>query len=171
MPNASEIRKFARSLKSGMTDITNALDKLFGEGNPSDLLTSPDEDVRKAATQIRDEVGSLATLSPEMRRVLEGKVPGGKVVGTKDLDHIDAWDENQKEDVRLRLRDSLMTDHLYHFFWELHRGTEELTEVPPLPLPGTEGEIHFRSPRGNVQEPTPFFTLGDVKVTVGEENS
>jgi hypothetical protein len=162
MPNASNLRKLAKALKTGKTDITDALDELFGQGDPRDHLTSPDPDVVTAATELKNNPGSLNKLSTAMRNVLEGLE--GKDVSTEELDHIDDWDPSQKEEVRERLADALTTGHLYHFFWELHRGNTELTEVPPLP--GTGGDIHFRSPRKNVQDPS-WFHFGDVKVTVG----
>ena len=155
MPDASDIKKFAKALKTGKTDITNALDQLFGS-NPGRHKTDPKADVQTVVAWLRN-AHALDSLIPEARSIL-----GGLGVTEPELDHIDAWDHDQKDDVRARLVDAIDNGHAYHFFWELHRGTGEVTEVPPL----GGGDIHFRSPRSNMQVPT-GWTFGQMNVKVG----
>lgn len=156
MPDASEIKKFAKALKTGRTDITRALDALFGH-KPDRHLNATDPVILSLVAWLRTP-GALATLSPEARTLL-----GGLKVSPQELDHIDLWDSGQKEDVRLRLVDAIDNNHPYHFFWELHRGNDEETDMPVLP--GSGGDIHFRSPRHKMQVPS-GWTLGQMRVDV-----
>ena len=82
----------------------------------------------------------------------------------KEIEHIDDWPNDQKEDVRKILVKAVDDELEVDFFWELHRGQKEYTEID---YPDGSGgvTITFFSPWNNVSEPDE--QTGEIVVSVG----
>ena len=134
MPDATSIKKFAKSLKTGKTDVTKALDQLMGE--------------RDSIPAIIAALRSAPTLSPLPDWARQALKDRG--VNDKELDHIDNWpDAQKKQRIQQKLIDAIDNNRPVHFFWELHGRDDEDTVMDD---PDDDGNITvtFRSPRRKV---------------------
>ena len=146
MPGGSvSVQKFVDVLKTGQTDITKAMDQLFA--NPADLQGTD-------LFQELQQAGALDELSPLMRQI--GTDNG---VTDKELDHINTWPNDQKEEVRQKLVLAIENNRPVHFFWEVHRRKSEEIEVLD---PDAAGDITviFISPPTNLH--VPDDVTGDI---------
>ena len=140
MPPSTTIRHFINALKSGRTNITEALDGLFND--PAFLATYP-----QFATANFD-----APLPDWARTALSSRN-----VSSDEIDHIDAWPG--KEALRQQVLQALQAGAGLQFFWEVHRGADE-ENVVAAGAGNTTGT--FRSPGNTVR--LSFITFGDVQV-------
>jgi hypothetical protein len=141
MPEASPPVKFIQSLRTRKTDVMKKLDNMFS--NPAAFQNHP-----RFAQNAGDNLQAariLDTLKPWAAQVLQA---GPLAIGAAEIAHIDAWPADQKERVRDTLVTAISADRRVHFFWELHGGDDEVTDI----LDDGEGDITiiFRSPTKNV---------------------
>ncbi len=148
-PSMVSIEKFVEVLQTGQTDITKAIDELFAD--PGALMGT---DLYRQLQQ----GGALDSLSPEMRAI--GTEKG---VTDKEMDHIDEWPNDQKDEVREKMVASVANNRPMHFFWELHRYDNEAIEILD---PDAAGDITviFLSPKSNLHPPD---AQGNINVSVG----
>ncbi len=140
MPEESTIKKFVNAIQTGRTHTTKALDSvdfhphLGALGTPNVVDTLPD--------------WARAALQPTL--------------SDAELDHIDSWPNDQKELVRRAVVTATQANRKVQFFWELHSGPNEATDIRD----DGKGEITvtFRSPRSKVRVST--ATFGDISVDV-----
>lgn len=141
MPEESTIKKFVKAIQTGRTHTTKALDSvdfnphLGALGTPNVVDTLPD--------------WARAGLQPPL--------------SDAELDHIDSWPKDQKELVRQAVVTATQAKRKVQFFWELHSGTNEATDIQGLGGTGTV-TIIFRSPRSKVK--VSMATFGDISVDV-----
>ena len=167
MPDSTPIKKFIESLRTGKTDITNALDKIFDMGYRADLLACADPDLTQPdLDNFRDETGQpnhLDTLPNYANAMLQSR---GVNIG--EIDHINDWPPGQKKRVREKLVEALdpAKPRAVYFFWELYNGAFENVHIEDHG-PGSDIIITFKSPRKNVQAtPSKTGIVEDVQVSV-----
>ncbi len=153
MPDDTDIQKIKEALRTGKTDITRALDRLFTNPDPAvqhPLLGHPKFGAMDAGGP--GILDNLANIGGVDKILLDRGVSPGEIA------HINDWPNGQKESVRLELVKAVKGNIPIHFYWELHRGGQEDTEIQD---PDQAGEITvtFRSPWANAS--------GDVIVKVG----
>lgn len=146
MPDATPIRKFAESLRSGRTDVTKALDKLVAERDPTVVA-----------------VLRTAILSPLDENLKKALLAQG--VNEKELDHIDTWPDAQKEDLRQKILGAIEAGRAVRFLWELHRGDNEGIDIID-PDGKADVTVYFQSPQSKVKVPARGTTLGSISVGV-----
>ncbi len=143
MPDMSTIKTFVKALKTGMTKTTKALDKC-------DYASHLDE-LRKPHALDKPLPGwARGALQPPL--------------SDAELDHIDDWPDGQKDLVREAIVTAAENKRKLQFFWELHSGTDEETDIQGLAGAGTT-TIRFRSPRSKLR--VSMATFGDISVNVG----
>jgi hypothetical protein len=109
------MRTFLRAIRTGKTDTTEALDVIFAK--PGVLAEHPNlEDFQQP--------GALDIL-PDWARAELRRVG----LRTADINHIDDWPSDQKEQARQALVQAIDQDQPVGFFWTVHDGEEEETEV------------------------------------------
>ncbi len=147
MPPGTTIKKFVDALKTRKTVINSALDQLFTESrrheaylaelsNP-DALNSPVPDWAKA----------------ELRKVGLGDV---------EFAHMNRWPDTHKEAMRKAIVTAIQTNRHVRFFWELHAGPDNVTDVQDQ---GTgDITVTFRSPLSKVK--VSMATFGEITVDV-----
>ena len=150
MPDMTNIRKFITSLQTRETDTTKALTKLMTKPGRhkthpkiSELRTTGTLD--KLPDWVRTELGNLG-------------LTGG------ELDHIDQWPNDQKERARQFLVQAIDGDRNVRFYWELHGGAAEATDIQD----SGAGDIviTFRSPQQKVRVSS-LVTVGEISTDVG----
>ena len=162
MPDTTEIKKFIRSLQRGKSDVADALDKIFAMNNRAALNAHPDMGTFK---DLQGNPNLLHPNIPDFVRTLftnEGVTAG-------EIDHINKWPKEQKENIRAALVKALDGNRAVEFFWELYGGNNEDTPIVPPGGAGT-GDINitFQSPRKKLRlKSDPVNTKGDVEVPVG----
>lgn len=154
MPDQTDIQKLKESLRTGKTDITRALDRLFTNPDPSaqHLLLGESHFVAMEQGD-PDILDDLANIPGVDQMLLDRGVSPG------EISHCNDWPSDQKKEVRLKLIKAVNSNIPIHFYWELYRGTKEATEIQD---PDQVGEITitFRSPWANAS--------GDVIIKVGQ---
>lgn len=154
MPDDTDIQKIKEALRTGKTDITRALDRLFT--NPDPGSPHPLKGHQNFVAMDNGGPGILDNLAniPGVDRMLldRGVSPG-------EIDHINDWPNGQKESVREKLLRAVNDNTPIHFYWELHHGGKEETDIQD---PDQAGEITvtFRSPWANAS--------GNVIIRVGQ---
>ena len=158
MPPYTTIKTFMDALMTGRTNTTKALDALLQRN----LQADQEDWARLQQPHSLDKPGSA--------KIPEGIEPGWwkdylreKVLPTLskgELDHIDAWPEEQKEQVRATIVAAKSDSRTVHFFWELHGGKKEDTQID-VPAHG-DITITFRNPRDRLE--VSGLTWGDIKV-------
>ncbi len=137
MPPFSTVRTFVTALQSGQTNITRALDRLLT--NPGRHRTNPN------FASFRNRQAANAPLPPWLRGLLRGEG-----VSDPEVEHIDAWPDDQKEPVRDKTVEAILGDRRMRFFWELYDGPAPDTLIEdPDPTGGIT--VRFRSPRSRVR--------------------
>ena len=153
MPDKTTVKEFVTALQTRKTHITRALDDLFK--NPAALRGSA----------LHKNLGSRVG-------ALDGPLPGWarrelltRKVSRAEINHVNRWPNGHKRRVRRALVDAIRTGRRVQFFWELHRGQTEGTEIT------TAGKgvitIVFRSPQRNTRVSTAAATFGGIIVGVG----
>ena len=130
MPEYSTVRDFVAALQSGMTNTTKVLQHLWD--NRNDPAVFPPNVLANLGTY------SLHPLAPDLEQLFRnaGMKPG-------EILHLNHWPDAEKQKMRGALLGA--GNQTVRFFWELHRGDDEETEVTPAPGGGVD--IYFRSPR------------------------
>lgn len=167
MPDKSSIQKFITTLKTGKTDITNALDFFFTD---SEDINTPGKPTY--APGVYDELKKSNILNKiSGNAILENPLLNWGLTADH-LKHIDNWDDAKKETVvRPKLIKAIENDLTIHFFWQLYPGTKEDIGVQdPNPDEGPISNkktviISFLSPRGKVS--LDAGASGEVHVQVG----
>ncbi|MEX1255022.1 MAG: hypothetical protein WEE64_11855 [Dehalococcoidia bacterium] len=115
MPTHSSMRTFLQAVRTGKTDTTEALDIIFA--TPGELADHPNfEEFAQS--------GALDTLPVWARRELR-KVG----LGSAEINHLDEWPNDQKEQVREALVQAIEEDQSVGFYWTVHDGADEETEI------------------------------------------
>ncbi len=148
MPQTSTVKEFVTALRTRESKTTKALTKYFtGPGRHRDRLPA------------FSRRGALNILPSWARRDL-------RALGleNKELSHINQWPNGQKEEVRKALVTAIENNRNVRFFWELHGGRTEETEVTD----SGKGAITivFRSPQRNTRVSTASSTFSQIMVDV-----
>ncbi|MCH8994639.1 MAG: hypothetical protein IH959_06675 [Chloroflexi bacterium] len=149
MPQTSTVKEFVTALQTRESKTTKALTMYFTKsGRHSGRLP----ELRRR--------GALNALPRWARNDL-------KKLGLENrhLIHINQWPGTQKEKLREALVLAIESNRSIHFFWELHGGRREETEIN-VPKTGTISVV-FRSPQGNVRVSTAPATFGHIMTDVG----
>jgi hypothetical protein len=160
MPEVTEVRKFIKSLQTGMTDTTKSLGALFAnDSNASEhpLKSDPDfTDEKFKKANVLDSLKDWA--KTKFRDNLPSPVSDAKF----DLmvQHLDAWPKQAKENVRKSLVDAINRNIAVSFSWELYRGEYEDTPIESLGSGAIA--ITFRSPRKKLSQPSDNDIVVDV---------
>lgn len=151
MPPTSSIRTFIDALKTGQTRTTRKLDDLFATPGQLNLTFQQDQDLRTPnifSPQLPDWV----------RNLLSGPHVVTNPLSKDELQHIDEWPSEQKEEVRKKLVTARDNNLGVRFFWELYEGTAPATVISDLG--GSLGFlVTFSSPRSQL-------TLSDDDATI-----
>ena len=148
MPPRSTVKEFVTALQTRESKTTKALTKYFTRsGRHSGRLP----ELRRR--------GALNVLPTWARKDL-------KKLGLENrhLAHINQWPRAHKEELRRALVLAIENNRNVHFFWELHGGRREETEII-APKTGTIGVIS-RSPQRNVRVSTAPPTFGHIMTDV-----
>ncbi len=147
MPPFSTIRTFAKALQTGRTNMTESLDR---------LMTNPSRHQQNPHFSEVTSAHALDTLPAWVRQLLRDHG-----MTDPEMDHIDAWPNDQKELVRQKIVAAVQSDRQVHSLWELHDGAIPVNDIQD---PDTAGDITitFRSPRQDVK--LSAITFGDVKL-------
>jgi hypothetical protein len=164
MPVASSIQELIDALKTRKTNITRALDDLFGNPVALNQLKGPPGHPHRGALATPHIFGSTpgAPLPPWARDELQGRVPGSPVkkpLSDDEIAHIENWPPQQKENLRAALDTAIENGSPLQFYWELYDGDSEGMDE------SVTGQVIFRTPRENVRLSGWFVS---VKVKVGK---
>jgi len=164
MPVASSIQELIDALRTRKTNITRALDELFGSqealdklkihGHRNDLSTpnvlgsNPGDPLPSWAI---DELRGAPQSSGLVTHTLSGS----------EIAHIQNWPPSHKNNLAAVLEAAIANGPPLQFYWELYGGDSEAmdTSVP--------GQVIFRSPQKNVGASGLFQFLVSIKVKVG----
>jgi hypothetical protein len=160
MPVASSLSELRQALRTRETNITKALDDLFSSQANRQALRE-----RSEYDSFRQDAYILSSLQPGdrlpawARTVLTGNLVS-RGLNDRELDHLDHWPPQQRENLRQTMVYALEHDEPLKFYWELHGGDDEDTDL------SRHGQAVFRSPQKNLQ--VSGITLGvSVRVQVG----
>lgn len=144
MPPFSKIQTFVEALRTGRTNMTESLDR---------LMTNPSRHQRHPRFSEITSAHALDTLPAWVRQLLRDHR-----MTDPEMDHIDAWPNDQKELVRQKMVAAVQTGRQVHSWWRLHDGA---TSVSDIQDPDAAGDITitFRSPRQGLK-----VSNGDIKV-------
>ncbi len=148
MPQTSTVKEFVTALQTRESKTTKALTKYFTKSGR-----------HKSRLPDLDWKGALNVL-PNWARI-EFKNSG---LQNRHLAHINQWPKKHKEELRGVLVFAIKNNRNVHFFWELHGGAHEETEII-VPKTGTIGVV-FRSPQKNVRVSTAPATFGHIMTDV-----
>jgi hypothetical protein len=142
MPVYSSLRTFIDALKTRRTNITKTLDALLAD--PKQWRNSNEYTAIQNDYDLGDAKKRAFPDAIRIRLANTGlsNFPG---LSTAELEHIEQWPKEQKEQVRVAVMHSIDHDKSIKFFWELHDGPEPQTVVNHLT--GDRREVIFKSPR------------------------
>jgi hypothetical protein len=167
MPVGSSVQELINALRDRKTNITRALDDLFGNQAALDKLKGT------PGTPGHPDLGALATpdvfgknpgdpLPPWARDELKKQGWSGLVAHAltdDEIAHIENWPPEHKEELRVALDTAIQNGPPLKFYWELHGGnSEEMDDSVP-------GQLIFRTPQKNVRLSGWF---ANIKVKVGK---
>ena len=166
MPVASSIQELIDALRTRKTNITRALDDLFGSQQALDALKN--HPYRTALTTTANVFGSSPGDSLPSWAIDELKgapQSSGLVTHTlsdDEIAHIQDWPPSHKSNLAVAFEAAIASRQPLQFYWELHGGNSEAmdTSVP--------GQVIFRSPQKNVGASGWFQFLVSIKVKVGQ---
>jgi hypothetical protein len=144
MPVASSLKELKDALNTRETNITRALEDLFGD--PNTLNSHIDWPKFKQPWALGKTQG--AKLPQWAIDELQTNSPGTivkKKLTPDEIEHLRNWPYKLKEEVRDFLSNRVTKDPHLKFRWELHSGSEETWDRFSVP-----GEVIFRSPQKNV---------------------
>jgi hypothetical protein len=144
MPPGTTLRTFIEAIKTGQTKTTKALDSFFENPGGLEHHTGRD-DFRNA--------GAFNVLPVWAKNALKSNL------STAELDHIDSWPNDQKDNVRAKLDQAIhYSRNAVHFFWQPYHGSSEEVEIID---PDVDGDITiiFKSPRNKVTQTATQVTV------------
>lgn len=166
MPVASSLRELIRALRSKKTRTMYALDELFGSKQALDRILGPPPHPHLG--DLRDTPHVLDTLPgwavDELTGASGALLRVAHRLSDAEIEHIDRWPANDKEQLRLAVKDALDTRQPLHFFWELHGGTGEAIRI-------AGSEVTFRSPQQNANLSGLLAFVADITADVRVEVS
>ena len=160
MPVASSIQELIDALRDRETNITRALDDLFGD--PGTLAGHPNRPDLGTPYTLSSEPGDM--LPPWATDELQGRSklpvsPVNKPLKDDEIAHVNNWPPQLREDLRKVLHPRVAGGPHLKFHWELHGGdSEQIDDSVP-------GQMTFRTPQKNVRLSGWF---ANVKVKVGK---
>lgn len=144
MPPGSTLRTFIEAIQTGQTKTTRALDDFFK--NPGGLAGHLGRNDFKNAGAFNVLPGWAKTaLMPHLSAL--------------ELDHIDSWPNDKKDDVRAKLDQAIHYNrNAVHFFWQPYPGSSEDVEIID---PDQNGDITiiFKSPRSKITQTATQVTV------------
>jgi hypothetical protein len=164
MPVASSIQELIDALKTRKTNITRALDDLFGSQQALNTLTNHPH---RADLSTPNVLGSNpgdplpAWAIDELKAAPQSSGLVTHPLSDDEIAHIQDWPPGHKSSLAAALDAAIANGQPLQFYWELHGGgAEEMdTSVP--------GQVVFRSPQGNVDASGWFRFLVGINVRVG----
>jgi len=166
MPVASSIQELIDALKSRKTNITRALDDLFGSQQALDALKNH---LHRPDLKTPNVFGSSPgdPLPSWAIDELKGAPPpqsSGLVthaLSDDEIAHIQDWPPSHKNDLAAAFDAAITSGQPLQFYWELYGGDSEAMDI------GVPGQVIFRSPQKNVGASGLFQFLVSIKVKVG----
>jgi hypothetical protein len=167
MPIASSIQELIGALRDRKTNITRALDDLFGNQVALDKLKAlPNWSSHpfRTADALGNQPGD--SLPPWAKDELKA-APGSTGLVTHPLSddeiaHVENWPPQQKENLRAALDTAIQNGPPLQFYWELHGGASEQMDD------SVAGQVIFRTPQKNVSASGWFNSPANIKVKVGK---
>ena len=166
MPVASSIQELIDALRTRKTNITRALDDLFGSQQALAALdTRPYRPDLATPNVLGSNPGDpLPTWAIDELKGASPPQSSGLVtqaLSDDEIAHIQNWPPGHKSTLAAALDAAITSGQPLQFFWELHGGNSETmdTSVP--------GQVVFRSPQKNVTASGWFQFLVSIKVKVG----
>lgn len=168
MPVASTIQDLIDALRTRKTNITRALDDLFGSQQSLDALRihphRPDLSTANVfGSSPGDPLPSWAV--DELKGAPQSSGLVTHPLSDAEIAHIRDWPPAHKSSLAAAFESAIASGEPLQFYWELHGGaSEEMdTSVP--------GRVVFRSPQANVSASGLGQILVRIKVRVGSRNS
>ena len=159
MPIASSIQELIDALRTRKTNITRALDDLFGSRQALDALNSHTHRADLSTPNVfgsspGDPLPSWAI--DELKGAPQSSGLVKHALSSDEVAHIQNWPPSHKSDLAAVLGAAIVNRQPLQFYWELYGGDSEAmdTSVP--------GQVIFRSPQKNVG-----LRDGSIKVKVG----
>ena len=159
MPVASSIQELIDALRTRKTNITRALDDLFGSQQALDALKNHTHRTDLSTPNVLgsnpgDSLPSWAI--DELKGAPQSSGLVTHALSDDEIAHIQNWPPSQKNNLAAALDAAITNGQPLQFYWELHGGNSEAmdTSVP--------GQVIFRSPQKNVG-----LRDGSIKVKVG----
>ncbi len=159
MPVASKIQELIDALKTRETNITRALDDLFGSENALDRYRPLGGDHPIRATNAL-EPNPGADLPKWAKDELTNPARVQKPLLADEIAHLRKWPRDQKDAVRNAIVNALDGRVAMKFYWEFHIGQKEDTDISNFPV------VIFRSPQRNLGFSGATFAVR-AKVKVG----
>ena len=165
MPIASSIQELIDALRTRKTNITRALDDLFGSRQALDALRNHPHKADLSAPNVfgRNPGDSLPSWAiDELKGAPQASGLVTRALSDDEIAHIQDWPPSQKNNLAAAFDAAITNRQPLQFYWELHDGNSEAmdTSVP--------GQVIFRSPQKNVGASGWFQFLIHVKVKVGQ---
>jgi hypothetical protein len=164
MPVASSIQELIDALRTRKTNITRALDDLFGSQPALDALANHPH---RAALSTPNVFGTNPgdPLPQWAVDELKGAPQSSGLVthplSDDEVEHIRNWPPAHKSSLAAAFDAAITNRRPLQFFWELHGGSSETMDT------SVADQVIFRSPQANVSASGPFKFLVGVKVKVG----
>lgn len=165
MPVASSIQELIDALRTRKTNITRALDDLFGSQQALDALRNHPH---RAALSTPNVLGSNPGDSlpswaiDELKGAPQSSGLVTHALSDHEIAHIQDWPPSHKSNLAVAFDAAIRDGEPLQFYWELHGGNSEVMDTS---LPG---QVIFRSPQKNVGASGWFQFLIHIKVKVGQ---
>jgi len=164
MPVASSIQELIDALRTRKTNITRALDDLFGSQQALDVLRNHPHRADLSTPNVfgsspGDPLPSWAI--DELKGAPQSSGLVTHPLSDDEIAHIQHWPPSHKSSLAAAFDAAIAGGQPLQFYWELHGGDSETmdTSVP--------GQVIFRSPQKNVGASGWFQFLVSIKVKVG----
>jgi hypothetical protein len=164
MPVASSIQELIDALRTRKTNITRALDDLFGSAQALNTLTNhPHRADLSTPNVLGSNPGDLlpSWAIDELKGAPQSSGLVTHPLSDGEIAHIQNWPPSHKSNLAAALNAAIENGQPLQFYWELYGGNSEAmdTSVP--------GQVIFRSPQKNVGASGLFQFLVSIKVKVG----
>ena len=159
MPIASSIQELIDALRTRKTNITRALDDLFGSRQALDALRNHPHQADLSTPNVfgRNPGDSLPSWAiDELKGAPQSSGLVTHALSDDEIAHIQNWPPSHKSNLAAAFDAAITNRQPLQFYLELHDGNSEAmdTSVP--------GQVIFRSPQKNVG-----LLDGSIKVKVG----
>jgi hypothetical protein len=164
MPVASSIQELIDALKTRKTNITRALDDLFGSQQALDTLRNHAHVTDLSTPYV---LGSNpgdplpAWAIDELKATPQSSGLVTHPLSDDEIAHVQDWPAGHKNSLAAAFAAAIASGEPLQFYWELHGGASEEMDAS---LPG---QVVFRSPQKNVDASGWFKFLVGIKVRVG----